>query len=177
MSACERRLASSPKRSAPSNHRRQEPRPSFKGSGSAPFADTANHAPKSSSAASATGATLDIETQHASTTSTRLQKYGNGVRRQTPTLAARYPKHSTAPAPRGVSHPDEPNGPGFQVLHRPDYLVRARGFQPAQHGAAPANIGDRELDVLARHRIDERRVLGRAFSGVRGRVHGGADLG
>src|SRR5262245_29881319 len=100
MSACERRLASSPKRSAPSNHRRQEPRPSFKGSGSAPFADTENHAPKSSSPASATGATLDIETQHASTTSTRLQKYVNGVRRQTPTVAARYPKTSTATAPR-----------------------------------------------------------------------------
>src|SRR6476660_7862546 len=74
MTACERRLASSAKRSAPSNHRRQEPRPSFKGSGSFPFANTANHAPKSSSAASAAGATPDIATEHASTASARLQE-------------------------------------------------------------------------------------------------------
>src|SRR5262249_50333193 len=79
----------------------------------------------------------------------------------------------------GVARPsaDELDRALFVVVHHSDDLDRLRGFQLGEHGAAFADVGHRQLDVLARHRVHERIVLGRALARILGGLHRGTDLG
>src|SRR5207245_7385819 len=82
---------------------------------------------------------------------------------------------------RAISSPrrsaEEFDGASRQVVHCTGDLDRTLGFQIRKHRAVPSDVGDGQLDVLARHGIHERVVLRRTLAGVRGCLHRGFYLG
>src|SRR5438445_12690410 len=65
----------------------------------------------------------------------------------------------------------------LQVVHRPGDLDGARGLELGDDCTTAADLSHGELDILARHRVDEAVVLRGALALIRGGIHRRLDLG